>query len=369
MASNDASATAADSKHTVLTIPTEIVELIALFLEPEDLIKFRLSNYEIATKTFQAFIDKFVKDLTFIFQYGFGSAGQFVQNAPNKMAELKDWPQFAHRVQSLTLRYMDLKPGMDKQMPTHVGLLNNLRSLCLSWVSVEYNSHSYCPERFLKLPMPHLEIFEIDHGMGIKAHCLSDLISNHRKTFKSVQLLSVCVDDREGTGEWDKILEDLKSLCSDATVVISRPFAYLNLDESLFPDMPEDRYYDHRLGVSFTPTEDDEDANAVRVVKGRLDGLKKETKGLHYFSQPGHLQRALSCMQRNYKELIKRSERDTAGAGWYSSDEEGSEEEGSDDDSNICDEVSDEGEVDEDEDEIEYEDIFQGTIINLTGSD
>ena len=71
-------------------------------------------------------------------------------------------------------------------------------------------------------------------------------------------------------------------------------------------------------------------------------------------------------MKWNYKELIKRSEQDAAGAGQYSSEEEDSEEEDFDE---VCDEVSNEEEDDEDEDEIEDEDMFQGTIIDLTGPD
>lgn len=49
---------------TLTTLPTEIVEKIALCLSPEDLLQFRLSNTKLAEKSFDAFTAYFLSNMT-----------------------------------------------------------------------------------------------------------------------------------------------------------------------------------------------------------------------------------------------------------------------------------------------------------------
>lgn len=47
--------TTSDKKNTLLTIPTEILEKIASFADPKDLLNLRLANKEVAERTIDAF--------------------------------------------------------------------------------------------------------------------------------------------------------------------------------------------------------------------------------------------------------------------------------------------------------------------------
>lgn len=136
MASTHTAVPTATSKHTILTIPTEMTERIASFLEPKDLLNLRRSNYEIATRSFKGFVDQFVKGTSIRF-------GRVRNNAEITMAGIKSNLHLAQRIQSLT-----------------VG--GYLHELCLSILT--------------EVSMPTLERLQIDNSNGTKSCCLESLL-------------------------------------------------------------------------------------------------------------------------------------------------------------------------------------------------
>jgi hypothetical protein len=328
---NDAAMTT-QPRSTLLELPTEMLELIASFLDAKELFNLRLSNYEIATKISMAFIDKFVRDLTYHFARETSdwdvSLGRYLHTTSKKMAALEKSPHLANRVQSLTLPNFlmddDCPYSLIEQVPSHIELLTNLRSLCITEAGPKEDDHLRCPRMFAYAPMPHLESLTILESDMITVHCLDQFAEPHCTILKSVHL-NINVDDEDALGEWNDILEVLKCLRLGTEVVISDPCVYVDFDKF---SLPNGEYYDHSASVSFTPTKDDEDRDIVRVLQGcwsrggdAFGGLGA-TGGLHYVLYPDKLHKALTCMQRNYKELRLRSERASAGAAqsWHDVD-------------------------------------------------
>lgn len=129
-------------KHTLLTIPTEMVERIAFFLpEPKDLINLRLSNYAIATRCWQAFVDTFAKEVELEY-----NDWPHSERNHARMQQLNGLPQLANHVNFLTLRTRVGHWLAMEGFRGYNGLLTNLRSLCLSYITIkDYLSlHTRC---------------------------------------------------------------------------------------------------------------------------------------------------------------------------------------------------------------------------------
>jgi hypothetical protein len=304
---------ATNGEFSFMNLPTEILEKIALCMEPKDLLNLRLANYELSKKTADAFADKFLTNLKYTFH-----EENACQRTRDKIDGLKLRPDFAQRVKNLST---DCTPKYHALSNELVASVEILTSLCSLYFHSTREWYEYCLwktgiRNFLrKVCIPHLERITIEHSWDFGFREVMDLAHRHRETLKILEFLAVTVkyDDKPDTQEWKQLLNLANSLRPETTLLLSAPQASLFVDEYNFGESARTR-------VSFTPSEDDEDAAAVRVQIGSHRGIK----GLHYFSEPGNLQKSVTCMIRNYKELRTRKERLKSGAlgRVYDSDEE-----------------------------------------------
>ena len=155
------------------------------------------------------------------------------------------------------------------------------------------------PKLVANIRLPLLEQFEMRDVDNLKGDDVAEFIFAHRRTLKSVELHRLMFVDMRTTehGEWKLVLQAAKSLKSDATVHVSRAKVNIPTSEVEFLD----GWYADVVWVCFTSPNDDEQAGTVQVVM--KEGPNTD-QGLHYFTEPGNLQKSLDCMIRSYKELL-----------------------------------------------------------------
>lgn len=128
---------------------------------------------------------------------------------------------------------------------------------------------------------------------------VAEFIVAHRRTLKSVELYRLMFVDMRTTenGKWNLVLQAAKSLKSDATIHV--PSAKVNIPWREVEIL--DGWYADVVWVCFTSLDDDEQAGTIRVL---MKDARDTYQGLHYFTEPGNLQKSLDCMIRSYKELF-----------------------------------------------------------------
>lgn len=107
--------------NTLLTIPTELTENIAKLLSLKDLLNLRLSNYELATRTFDAFADICLTNVV----WNHNGAG------PERMVRgLRIRPSFSIRVKQLKIDLAESVKDHSYQLRKSLPTIQTLRNLC-----------------------------------------------------------------------------------------------------------------------------------------------------------------------------------------------------------------------------------------------
>ncbi|KAE9993898.1 hypothetical protein EG327_002521 [Venturia inaequalis] len=275
MSDSIASGTAATSnkKNTILTIPTEILEKIALFLEPKDLLNFRLANKELAERSFDAFAGEFLNTLYWRFRSPWA--------LEQRISELKLSPKFGPAVKHLIVFLLCVfRKGLNGDLADGAGMFRNLRSLTLNgcYEIYEVDTSVKFPqlERLIFVDFPRFD------GQSAVA-----LIKAHTASLNSVlfKKLNLCSYGSEEKTSWPRFLGAVRALRAEVLLEVSAPSI-------------------HRPGingVSFSPPPKDFDPE-----RDPLDvfiGVKHGVGGLHYSTKPGRLSVSIDFMIRNYKVL------------------------------------------------------------------
>lgn len=320
MSDSTASGTAATSneKNTILTIPTEILEKIALFLEPKDLLNLRLANKELAERSFDAFASEFLNT----FHWRFRSLWALEQ----RISGLKLSPKFGPAVKHLTVSLESLSSyaPINGDLLDDAGMLRNLRTLTLDGSCGGYKVDiSVKFPQLERLVFAGFHLFDDQSALAlIKAH----IASLNSVLFKKLNMLG-CGSERKTT--WPRFLGAVRALRAEFLLEVSEPSSIYRLGI----------YY-----VSLSPPPEDFDPE-----RDPLDvfiGMKHDVGGLHYSTKPGKLSVSIDFMIRNYKVLETFEERERYGAFGYIYD---SSEDREDDDED------EDGETNEDEDGLDNE--------------
>jgi hypothetical protein len=102
------------SKHTLLTIPIEMLEKIALSMDPKDP-QLRLASYELAKRAFIAFADKFMAHLTLIHSKKDYCGSCKKCYAQKKIQGLKQRPDFVAHVKAVIIEFNTMKSKLSPQ--------------------------------------------------------------------------------------------------------------------------------------------------------------------------------------------------------------------------------------------------------------
>lgn len=212
------------------------------------------------------------------------------------------------RVKNLTINFTYDHDGlpMKETIKTSTRPLANLRSLSIIGKGYPMCGEAYSNEAYQALPsdfqLPHLEHFTIRGVRELRMQDFVNLFTNHKSTLKSVVLIDITlIEINEGEHrQWKDLLETAKVLRPSVTFHIGVPFAHIPHLEQGGPYKP----WGEKVFVCFTPSEDEPDREAVRVV---MEAGGNDS-GLHYFTQPGSLQQSLDCMVKCYKELVTEEE-------------------------------------------------------------
>ncbi|TID14533.1 hypothetical protein E2P81_ATG08485 [Venturia nashicola] len=304
MAKNNASDNpkTTNKKQILLTVPTEVLENIASFTGPKDLLNLRLANREVAERTFDAFANVFLETFNWDFE------------RPERNLEwvglLKLNSRFALGVKHLNV---GIPPqwSRNNQFTNGMRMLQNLRSLKLAhgiWLA------PWTPS----VIFPRLEEFfvaftKIDYRLAIY------FIQAHTASLKSVvfRFAALSASDTGGKAAWLQVLDSCKAL---------RPEAILKISAPMLPGSNTLVYFSPPLR-EFNPN--------IHPLDFFVEG-KFCNYGITYSTRPGNLQMSLDFMIRHYKELGTEEEQREYGGGSKliaSDTDDDSEEEEDEDDS------------------------------------
>ncbi|QDS74893.1 hypothetical protein FKW77_003730 [Venturia effusa] len=266
--------------HTLLTIPTEILEHIASSCNPKGLLNLRLTNKKVAKRTSDAFLNQFLKCM-------YWSPHTSRNPLVERIDALKLNPKFAPAVKQLTVclghTYNDF---VYDDFANGVAMLQNLRSLTL-----DRSFGSYAVKA--PITVPQLEVLAVTNCYGVDCRLAVALIASHTASLRSILFKNVSLScyGLQDKSAWPKILEAVRLLRADVLLEISVPCTthYLEIWGVLV------------FFVVFSPPPKvfDPERHPLHVFIGEKHGWV----GVHYSTIPGELQTSLDFMLRNYKEL------------------------------------------------------------------
>lgn len=309
---------APEKKHSLLTIPTEILEKIASFSDSKDILNLRLANKEVAERTFDAFAADFLNRLHI------SIPRTYVQI----MSGFQLSPKFAPAVKHLTVSLfgIDDEDSLMEDFAGDAGMLQNLRSLTIHWCSWRYRAH-------ISIKLPQLERLAVENCYRLDCQIVVALIEDHKTSLKSVFIKNMDLY-RYGIKEkplWFEILDAARTLRPEAQLEVSLPRVGSRSMPSAF--------------VTFSPLPEafDPEIDPLDI----FIGDKHNLPGLHYSTKPGHLQVSIDFMMLNYKVLYNSEDAARYGAHGYIVESTEDEEEDDEDEDN--ENEDDEDEVNEDE--------------------
>lgn len=228
-------------------------------------------------RTFDAFTEKYLTTLTLYPARKPPFEGLWIREEDSAFCNkrwntsgLEDHPEFAMRVKNLTINFTYDHDGlpMKETIKTSTRPLANLRSLSIIGKGYPMCGEAYSNEAYQALPsdfqLPHLEHFTIRGVRELRMQDFVNLFTNHKSTLKSVVLIDITlIEINEGERrQWKDLLETAKVLRPSVTFHIGVPFAHIPHLEQGGPYKP----WGEKVFVCFTPSEDEPDREAVRVV-------------------------------------------------------------------------------------------------------
>lgn len=292
-------------KHTLLTIPVEILEKIAHSAEKKVLLILGLTSTEVEKRTFNVFEARFLTNMVWD-NYNTEAVGRVI-------AGLKAMPILAQRVKHLDFIFRDgrgnfINDSLDS-FEADVRVLQNLSSLYFH--GVHDQDWSYWGDRTL-IYVPRLSQLTI----SACSNCYSfdwngQFLEIHKATLTSVWCFDIAVEGPYQNHQpgWSRLLQAAKVLREAATVEISRPRVHVVSEKrrsKLF-------FVSLALFQKDTDAATDMAATPVSVLVGAKNGFN----GIHYLTRAGELQIGLEHMMQNYAELHSAGDLAASGAVGY----------------------------------------------------
>ncbi|QDS74894.1 hypothetical protein FKW77_003737 [Venturia effusa] len=264
------------SKHTLLTIPTELTEAIAMALDGPDLLSLRLANKEIAIRTEKAFTAQYLTEMNWLLDDRKGknewSGAEILETRPDLALHVKEV--------CLDFGWLGGVTAMLQPIAAQLNQLPNVRTLRL------YDLHGRQQKHLdaVQIQLPRLNSLVLERCSFRNVDPIISLINGHRDTLTELTLHDFCTNATK-RAYWANIFEAAKILRKEAVVKIGGSEVYI----------PTNVHWSY---ISFTLLDGSAiDKELVSVFWGRKDGYR----GLHYSTQAGKLHESLDCMLRNFK--------------------------------------------------------------------
>jgi hypothetical protein len=274
-----------NTKSSLLTLPTELVEQVATFLSHEDLQAIRLTNSILARKSFRPFASIHFNSIQWARKNHLSH--QWSKTTKYLLAER---PEFAPYVKNVSIEFMT-DPWKVGNLPnpdlyiSSLLLFTNIHHLQLNNCSPHLMSSGF--EEFgHRLYLPYLETLVVSDarsfGEDAITRFIATMLHRHRSTLTTVELLHISTENYR---DWPHILDTASCLSDNAAIHICAPKVRKN------------HYH-----ISFVPDSTSVDADSVKSLQGPV-ATSGGPYGLtyHYFSMPGKLKAALTCMARCYR--------------------------------------------------------------------
>lgn len=286
------------------TLPTEIVEKIAEFLDPDEILNFRRAHPRLAEKSFDAFAASFLSNM--IWDFRGAEYWHDPNGAANKVARiaagLEQRCAFAKNVNCLALRNLAYHRTPSKVV-AHIQLLQNVRTLDIHNIMTVYTQR-YTGDLFgpaiALINLPRLEALTLRDTPRLKPTHLATLIRDHRKTLKKLEFHNIMMWDLERRMDekpgWISLLEAAATIQTEGIVKLFRP--QVSAVKGQYVGVPAALRRNVIGLVSLSPPAHDPDPNSFD------HSVLEEV----YCTKPGHLSRAVDCFVRNYQEIRSREE-------------------------------------------------------------